>query len=45
MKIWQCDIDRSDICSPADVLRVIDLLNGAGANSLWLNRSLPVDVL
>ena len=27
--LWQCDIDRSDACTPADLLRAIDLLNGA----------------
>jgi len=27
---YSCDIDRSDACNPADLLRLIDLLNGAG---------------
>ena len=41
MEAWQCDTDRSAACPPADILRVIDLLNGGGANVPWLNKSLP----
>ncbi len=29
LSIWQCDADRSGSCQPADVLSVIDMLNGA----------------
>jgi len=31
----------SGACNPADVLAVIDLLNGAGAFDRWNNRPLP----
>ena len=37
LEIWQCDGDRSNVCNPADVLGVIDMLNGG-----WNNRSLPL---
>jgi len=40
--IWQCDSDRSGLCAPADILRVIDLLNGADTYDPWLGRTLPV---
>ncbi|MGB2985614.1 MAG: trypsin-like peptidase domain-containing protein [Phycisphaerae bacterium] len=40
-EMWQCDADRSDLCAPADILRVIDLLNGADAYDPWLEKSLP----
>lgn len=38
---WQCDVDRSGAWAPADILRVIDLLNGAGEFEEWNERSLP----
>ena len=38
---WRCDIDRSGSCRPADILREIDLLNGAAAFDAWLGESLP----
>jgi len=41
LPIWQCDTDRSGACQAADVLGVIDLLNGADAFDPWLNASLP----
>lgn len=31
----RCDVDRSLLCAPADVLMEIDLLNGAGAFEPW----------
>ncbi len=31
----QCDLDRSGTCTPADILRVIDLLKGAAAFMVW----------
>jgi hypothetical protein len=37
----QCDIDRSGICAPADILRVIDLLNGADVYDPWLGQTIP----
>ncbi|MGB2987940.1 MAG: hypothetical protein WBE26_18885, partial [Phycisphaerae bacterium] len=39
---WECDADRTDLCAPADMLRVIDLLNGADAYDPWLGQTLPV---
>jgi hypothetical protein len=36
LEIWQCDVDRSGACIPADVLGVIDMLNAG-----WNNRTLP----
>jgi len=41
-QIHQCDADRSGLCGPADILRVIDLLNGADVYDPWLGRTLPV---
>ncbi len=38
---WQCDIDRSGQCTPADLLRLIDLLNGADDYMAWNGISLP----
>ncbi len=38
---WQCDMDRSSVCTPPDILRLIDLLNGAGQFAPWLGRELP----
>ncbi len=40
--IWQTDIDRSGTAAPQDILRVIDLLNGANPFANWLTKSLPV---
>ncbi len=34
-ELWQCDIDRSGQCTPADILRAIDLLEGAGVYDPW----------
>jgi hypothetical protein len=39
---WQCDLDRSGSCTPADILTEVDLLNGADAYDPWLNKSLTV---
>lgn len=36
-----CDLDRSGRCAPGDMLRLIDLLNGADSFDVWLNRTLP----
>ncbi|UCC30398.1 MAG: hypothetical protein JSU86_19630 [Phycisphaerales bacterium] len=38
---YQCDADRSELCAPPDINRVIDLLNGAGQYDPWLNESMP----
>jgi hypothetical protein len=37
----QCDLDRSDACTPLDVLTGINLLNGAEAFIPWLDETLP----
>ncbi len=39
--MWSTDIDRSELFTPADVLEVADLLNGAGAYEPYLNTALP----
>lgn len=38
---WQCDIDRSALCAPPDILREIDLLNGAHTSRPWNGVRLP----
>ncbi len=38
---WQCDMDRSDTCDTSDVLRLIDLLTGAGVYDIWNGALLP----
>lgn len=38
---YSSDIDRSGATTPADVLRLIDLLNGAGEFEPWLGRTAP----
>lgn len=40
-EMCQCDIDRSEVCASADILRLIDLLNGADAYEPWSGRTLP----
>lgn len=37
---WQCDVDGSGACTPADLLRAIDLLNGAGSYSTWMGTDI-----
>ena len=41
LPIWSTDIDRSGLATPADLLRVIDLLNGADPSGPWLDRTVP----
>ncbi|MCH8253105.1 MAG: hypothetical protein IID36_11695 [Planctomycetes bacterium] len=36
LPIWSADVDRSGGVSASDVLRVIDLFNGAGEYDVWL---------
>ena len=38
----QCDIDRSNLCAPADILSEIDLLNGANGWPVQNGKSLPI---
>ena len=40
-EIWQCDIDRSGSCAPSDILREIDVLNGADQLDPWDGTTLP----
>jgi hypothetical protein len=37
----QCDMNRSGTCDAADILRLIDLLTGAGAYEPWNEAALP----
>ncbi len=37
------DIDRSGETSGQDILRLIDLLNGASEFEVWITRSLPAN--
>jgi len=39
---YATDIDRSNETNASDILRLIDLLNGAGDFDAWLSRSLPL---
>ena len=39
--IYSCDIDRSGKVGAADLLRLIDLLNGAGAFDEWMGSGIP----
>ena len=38
---YSSDIDRSGVTTGSDILRLIDLLNGAGEFETWIARSLP----
>ena len=38
---YSCDIDRSLLVTPADILAVIDLLNGTQEWDIWLGSPLP----
>lgn len=38
---YSCDIDRSGGSAPSDLLRAIDLLNGADGYEVWLGTALP----
>ncbi len=37
----QSDVDRSGVTNANDILRVIDLLNGAGEYDIYLGATLP----
>ena len=39
--LYQCDMDRSNLCAPADILTEIDLLNGASGFIVWNGKTLP----
>ncbi len=41
LAIWQCDLDRSNVCFPADILALIDMLNGANGFIVWNGTALP----
>jgi hypothetical protein len=42
--LYSADVDHSEEARPADILRVIDLLNGADLFAQpWVNTSLPVN--
>ncbi|MBU0719645.1 MAG: hypothetical protein KJ749_15480, partial [Planctomycetes bacterium] len=40
---YSCDMDHSEVVNAQDVLRLIDLLNGAGEFRTWMASSLPVN--
>jgi hypothetical protein len=37
LEIWQCDIDRSTVCTALDIAREIDVLVGADAFDPWVD--------
>ncbi|MFQ5495496.1 MAG: hypothetical protein ACE5EX_08955, partial [Phycisphaerae bacterium] len=39
--LWECDIDHSGRCTPADILRAIDLFNVNWPLGSWLNTARP----
>lgn len=41
LPLWATDIDRSGVATPADLLRLADLLNGGDPSGAWLGRTLP----
>lgn len=41
LQVWQCDIDRSLLCAPADILGEIDLLNGTNGYRVWNGTAKP----
>jgi len=43
LPIERTDIDRSDEASPSDLMRLIDLLNGAGGGEVWYGKELSVE--
>jgi|CXWL01.1.fsa_nt_gi hypothetical protein len=38
---WQCDLDRSNVCLPADIIAEIDMLNGVNGFIVWNGTSRP----
>lgn len=38
--LTSCDVDRSGSCQASDIMRQIDLLNGAGVYEEWLNQNM-----
>ncbi|MCH8150017.1 MAG: hypothetical protein IH987_18900 [Planctomycetes bacterium] len=40
---WQTDIDHSNLTSGTDILRLIDLLNGAGSYEPWITQTVPTE--
>lgn len=41
LPLRRCDVDRSGACSPLDLLREIDLLQGAEQYDPWLDKTIP----
>ncbi len=41
MELYQCDVDRSNECTPLDLLSTIDLLNGAEGFDSWNGATIP----
>jgi len=42
LPMYASDINRSDVITGADILRLIDLLNGAGDFNPWITQQLPL---
>ena len=40
---WQTDINRSGVTGGQDIVRLIDLLNGADSYEVWITQSVPLD--
>ena len=40
---WQTDTNRSGVTNGQDILRLIDLLNGAGSYDVWITQGVPTD--
>ncbi len=41
MHLIECDVDRSELCTPLDILSAVDLINGAGAFDSWEFEEIP----
>lgn len=42
LSVWQCDLDRSSLCLPADIITEIDMLNGTNGFIVWNGTPRPV---
>jgi len=40
LEMWQCDVNRSGGCTPDDLIRLIDLLNGCDESGSWYNATI-----
>ena len=42
LPMTRCDIDRSGSVTPADLVRLIDVIGGGGAYKMWLDTPRPI---